>query len=248
MKLLKFALSGLLAHYKLPYTNSSKLTYDIPSFTSIEGILGAILGFDKWDYHLKIKRDDLLIGIRINNKINKIMMTLNQIDFISPESYHDKKYGLIGQRTQIPMEHIFRPDYTIYISYKNNNPVYNNLADNILERKTVYPLYFGSAYCLAQFEDVKEVNFETVKLHNYENVLTVIPVCDSIDIDLSRENIIVLKENIPYQRDSDFTIKEYKKVLFNPSGNNAGLYCKGNFYKTEENEIIYLFGNDDKIS
>lgn len=249
MKLLKFSLSGLLAHYKIPYTNSSKLTYDIPSFTSIEGILGAILGFDKWDYHIRINRDDLFIGIRINSKINKIMITLNQIDLISPEKYSDKEYGLIKERTQIPMEHIFKPDYTFYIYYKNSNPLYRSLADTILKRNSVYPLCFGSAYCLAQLEEAKEVDFEPVNLIEYERVCSVVPVKDDIDINLSIENQVILKENIPFRRDTDFTIKEYKKVIFNPAGNNEGLYCKGNFCRTEEGDIIYLFGADsDKIT
>ncbi|MDR0676201.1 MAG: CRISPR-associated protein Cas5 [Elusimicrobiota bacterium] len=251
-KLLKFSLSGLLAHYKVSYTNTSKLTYSIPTFTSIEGLLGAILGFDKWDYHIKINRENLYIGIKVNNRIDKLMLTLNQIDFINPIPKKDNKeeYGLIKERNQIQMEHIFKPSYTFYIYYKNNPNIYNDLLRNVLNRKSVYPLYFGSAYCLAQFEEVKEINFEEKEINdNYENILTVLPFDKNIDIKIHGKKLFILQENIPYIRDIDFTMKEYKKVIFNPLGDNNGIECKGNFYKTEDDELIYLFGNqNDKIS
>ncbi len=244
MKVLKFNLSGLLAHFKTAYTNSSKLTYEIPTFTVIEGILGAILGFNKWDYHIRIERDNLLIGIELTKRLERIMLTLNQTDLITPFNFNDN-YGLISERTQIPMEHTFRPEYAFYISHKN--PVlYNMLRNKILSRKSVYPIYFGSAYCMAVYGEVGEFQSYDKQVEKKKTItFSVVPAQEDVSIDFdevlkSNSGIKIISDNLPYRRDEDFTMKEYKKVVYNPEG--KGLICSGKFYEIDNNSV-YLFGS-----
>ncbi len=234
MRCLKFTVAGLLAHFKTAYTNSSKLTYESPTFTAIEGMLGAIVGFDKHDYHIRIKREAMKLGIRIDNPIKRIMINLNQIDLISPFQLGEN-YGLIKERTQIPSEHLFYPQYTIYITHADPK-LYDLFKNRILRKRSVYPLYLGSAYCMAEILDPDEIK-EIEPLHvEKQYISTVVPV-EYVSIDLEKGGKLA-KDTIPFRRDIDFTMREYRKVVYNPDG--GGVCCTGQCYRTGS-ELIYLF-------
>lgn len=69
MKIIIFELWGKFAHFRKFYTNSSSLSYSVPPRTTIEGIIAAILGYERDSYYEKFNPDNLYVAVRkVGNK------------------------------------------------------------------------------------------------------------------------------------------------------------------------------------
>ncbi len=64
MKITVFDLYGKFAHFRKFYTNSSSLTYLIPPRTTIEGIIAALLGYERDSYYDVLSVDKLNIAVK----------------------------------------------------------------------------------------------------------------------------------------------------------------------------------------
>ncbi|UYP01349.1 CRISPR-associated protein Cas5 [Oceanotoga sp. DSM 15011] len=99
MDIIIFEISGKFAHFRKFYTNSSSLSYSVPSRTTVEGIIAAILGLERDTYYEKLSLDNCKIAIEKVNKTRKINQSLNYIKIKSSNDF--KK---IKNHTQIPIE------------------------------------------------------------------------------------------------------------------------------------------------
>ncbi len=99
MKVIVFDLYGKFAHFRKFYTNSSSLSYSIPPRTTIEGMIGALLGYDRDSYYEILGADKLKIAVKKMSKTRKIMQSLNYIKADSPGKLKFPK-----EHTQIPFE------------------------------------------------------------------------------------------------------------------------------------------------
>jgi CRISPR-associated protein Cas5h len=77
MDIIIFEISGKFAHFRKFYTNSSSLSYSVPSRTTVEGIIAAILGLERDTYYEKLSLDNCKIAIEKVNKTRKINQSLN---------------------------------------------------------------------------------------------------------------------------------------------------------------------------
>ncbi|MCK9610043.1 MAG: CRISPR-associated protein Cas5 [Candidatus Cloacimonas sp.] len=242
MKILQIPLKAKIGHFKVNYTTASKLSYDIPTFTVIEGIIGAIMGWNRSDYRYKIKRDSAKFGIIIRSPIQKAIYAINAPnELITPMSlFSDKKKSAsaIKDRTQLYTELLIDPAYTILFSHNDEN-LYREVKSQVLAKKSVYNIYLGSAFCIAEYDgEPEEIEIEKVKITKSE-------VISVIDLNYVKEDINwdantkMITDNIPYLKDPDLTIRKYKQVIYNPLA--EPINCSGDFYHYKDNKYIYLF-------
>lgn len=241
MKILQIPLKAKIGHFKVNYTTASKLSYDIPTFTVIEGIIGAIMGWNRSEYRYKIKRDSAKFGIIIRSPIQKAIYAINAPnELITPISLFSdkKKSAAIKDRTQLYTELLIDPAYSILFSH-NDEKLYNEVKQQVLAHKSVYNIYFGSAFCIAEYDnEPDEIETEKVKITKSE-------VISVIDLNYVKEDINwdantkMITDNIPYLKDPDLTIRKYKQVIYNPLA--EPINCSGDFYHYKDNKYIYLF-------
>jgi len=151
-KFIIFDIESEYGHYRKINTTSSPLTYNIPPRTALIGMLGAILGLDRFSYHEKFKRDLLDISLQVLNPIKKQLVGFNL------PLLKDMKEILKGikRRTQVGFELLKYPKYRIYCSF-NEEKVFDEFYNKIINNHTHFTPYLG----LSQF--TAKINFIDVK-------------------------------------------------------------------------------------
>jgi hypothetical protein len=144
----------------------------------------------------------------------------------------------IAQRTQIYTELLVDPAYTLLFAHEDCE-IYESVRDKVLNLRSTYNIYFGSAFCIAEYSEVPyefDTSRENVKGAKVRSILDVKYVSDSIDWD---KTVKMVTDNIPYKKDNDLTIRQFVQVLYNPLA--EPIVCSGGFYSYRNDEYIYLF-------
>ncbi len=150
------------AHFSHPATIYSSITYPIPTKTAVMGILGAIGGLgNTGDY---IFLNNILYSVkimRISGKrkfiFNGIKNALSSIDF---------KKGIqnIKNRKQFYRELLLNPKFRLYIDISNvDSDKIKGIVNNIKNHKSLFPVYLGVNFCLANFEFTGECENKDVR-------------------------------------------------------------------------------------
>lgn len=137
--ILVFDISGEFGHFRKFNTTTSPLTYIIPPRTSIQGILGAIAGIDRFSYIETFNKDNADIAVQLINPVKKMNMAFNLID--TKDSFFN-----INTRTQIEFELLKDPRFRIYTALLDEHLFYL-LEKNISSKQPVFSPYLG----LSQF-------------------------------------------------------------------------------------------------
>lgn len=141
-----FGVRGNYAAFMDPRITSSGVTYYSPPHSAILGMLGAILGVKRptqkeiregriYSSEFVWFRDNVKVGIRVNNPMEKHVYYTNHVSFKENRTMPTK------------MEVLLSPDYTIYVAASKNPG--EKLMANLQKRTFAYPIYFGRAYCKA---------------------------------------------------------------------------------------------------
>lgn len=207
MNILWFRIYWKFGHFRKFYSTTSPLTFLIPPFTVIRGILAAILWLPKDSYNEEF--NNIKLWVKVNSDItNKTMFGLN---YINTKPWAGQRY------IQVKLETIITPNYTIYVSDQNFEK-YTDLKNNLQNSISIFTPYLW----IAQFIWNIEFIWEKIWLDeiSWENILI-----DSIITEqfiLWWKNIDIQKwkhfefEKLPYQMDSKRNLLWLKEVLFNP--------------------------------
>lgn len=238
-KILSFKLWGDYGHFKKFYTTTSPLTYEIPSPPTVLGIISAIIGYDKNEY-LNIFQDETQynIALKLNKPVNKVRWSQNLINTAvgSKKNNFWKIYG----RTQIKIEFLKNPSYTIYF-YHSDNSIYDKLKSNLRNHNSYYSVCLGLSELLANFEYVNEVEIEKKHIDDddfiaLDSILPVEALNDNSSIQFDKE-LELFKTMYPIKMEPDRSVSKRKDLII--ERNCKKINCKLNeYYRTSDGEII----------
>lgn len=164
------------AHFSHPATIYSSITYPIPTKTAVMGILGAIGGLSNTEDYLFL--ENILYSVKILQIAGKRNFIFNGVKDALPSV--DLKDGIqkIKKRKQFYRELLLTPKYRLYIDISGiDADKIKEIADNIKKHKSLFPVYLGINFCLANFEFIGEFNCEDVRNNrDYADIDSFIPV------------------------------------------------------------------------
>jgi len=151
-KALVFDLWGDYGHFRKIETTTSPLTYSIPTVTALNGLIAAILGFSRDSYYKIFSRENIKFGIRVQNPIKKVNVSINLVNTSDGFFLWDIKED---PRSPTPFEFLKEPYYRIYVWIKDKR-IYGDLKRHLEEHKSVFTPYMGLSELIANFKFIGE--------------------------------------------------------------------------------------------
>lgn len=238
MEVLIFQIRGDFGHFRKYYTTSSPLTFAFPPPPTIKGMLAAVAGIDKTEYLSLFSQDNCSLAVALDGPVKKIRLALNHIN-TKGDYWVPVKKGAHEARTQIRTELLKDPSYTIYFAHKDKG-LFNTLAQNIQEHKTVFTLSLGLSELLADFSFVGVCKFQ-LKQNITGEIYTVVPMSLIVPSGIIFEGEKkYFKEKIPVEMNRERVVERYEDVLFEAQGKPLKVRLK-ECWEGEDGRCITFF-------
>jgi CRISPR-associated protein Cas5h len=238
MEVLVFQIKGDFGHFRKYYTTSSPLTFAFPPPPTVKGMLAAVAGIDKTEYLASFSHANCSLAVALDGPVKKMRLALNHIN-TKNDYWVPVKKGAHEARTQIRTELLKDPCYTIYVAHKDKE-LFNSLAQNIKEHKTVFTLSLGLSELLADFSFVGTFEFHQ-KQEVVKEVHTVIPMSliapSGIVFEGEKK---YFKEKVPVEMTPERIVERYEEVLFEAQGKPLKVRLK-ECWEGEDGRCITFF-------
>lgn len=172
MRTLIFDVKGEYAHFKKPYSPMSPVTFPFPPPVAVLGLLGAILGYKKEEYHERLGWERIKIAVRVINPVKTIHAALNLLNTKDGTDAHFRPLAGKNTHIQLPFEFLKDPKFRIYATDMPDS-VHETLKESLESGKTVFTPVLGLAQCIA---DIKWVG-EREAVHTERDRWTMDSVC-----------------------------------------------------------------------
>ncbi len=157
MKGLQLIVEGNWGHFKKPETNNNPLTHDLMTKTALIGMIGAVLGIERFEMKEKFPQlsEDLLYSISLLNSVKKVSWGFSSRTAINPSRPGSPKY----------FEFLQNPKFKINLALKDTRS--QNEFDDFLSAlklgESIYTPVLGWHNCPANLEFVSEGEFSKPK-------------------------------------------------------------------------------------
>ena len=206
--LISFEIKSKFAHFRPFYTNASSLSYYFPPRTTIIGIIAGILGREKDSYYETFSSENLDVSVEILTPIRKSIFTIKY--YRTKESDLSIKKFLKGVEDYPTSIEVLMPiadnflGYRIYLKFKNNFEIEEELWNTLESNKVKYAPYLGISEFLAFIENPKKLE---EKLEETDIIHSVIPYDYYDYIDVSNNDFLVLDKMVV-----DFVLEKEKNI------------------------------------
>jgi len=235
MNVLIFDITGRFGHFRKYYSNSSALSFGLPPRTTICGMIGAIMGWERDSYYEWMLRDQCKIALACKSPIRKTIHKLNFL-YIKNSSHLNASYGL---PTQVPFEivsaPVFRTEnlcYRIYINHKNQE-IFTQLRNRLMKNESEFSLSLGSANFQASYQWIDEVPVQIIEAPGDAEIklVSVIPK-DKITDFLFEKNMdkVLVNELIPLEFNKQRDLTALKEIIYCEQGQPLHLKVKVPYY------------------
>jgi len=209
-------------HFSHPATIYSSLTYPIPPKTTVMGMLGAIVGLDKMD----IVKSDIQSNYNFLNKI-KYSVVIEQLKGKKNFIFNGVKNALpsiksncyiqkIKQRKQFYRELLINPSYEIYLDLSElDNEKEAKIIENLKTKKSLYSLYMGINFCLANFEYIGDFTSKSIDTDNFVDIHSFVPLPANFKIEPDRAYSDI---RIATSIDNERIFGDFKDLLVETTG------------------------------
>lgn len=234
-KILSFKITGKFAHFKKYYSNSSSLTYNLPTRTNLMGLVASILEISRDDYYEILSSDNCKFSVKILSETKKHFECMNYL-------HPDQKKALHTQtrlELLIPKNKVI--EYEIFVLFGKNSLLQKKLFEKLNNKDLGYGIYFGQRQFRAHLkEKPKEYELEILKneIHNYK--ITSITWTDNIIEFSNNVNCVNLNTVIDYNKLKDGREpKSMQNIIYSKTG-----FIEGKFKEVikikKENDIDYI--------
>jgi len=147
MRTIVFDISGPYGHFRKPYAPASPVTYPFPPPPTALGIIGAIVGIGKDEYHEALGWETSRIGIRLLKPARIYRTAINLLNTKNADKYFRPRGE--NARIQIPYEFLKDPAFRIYAANLPETQA-DRLSAALVAGQSVYTPSLGLAQCLAE--------------------------------------------------------------------------------------------------
>ncbi|OGI12330.1 MAG: type I-B CRISPR-associated protein Cas5 [Candidatus Margulisbacteria bacterium GWF2_35_9] len=234
IKVLVFDIWADYAMVKKIFTTMSPLSFPFPGRTTLQGIIGAIIGIDKKENPENFIGEGIEIGLRILNPVKKVVIPHNNIKVTSK-----KHFSRFDEHKPQNIEFIKDPKYRIYFSTASEGNIYKMLKNNLINHHSIYTISIGISQTLANFDFVGEYNAEEKSAENEFVLLSTVCTKDNVkDIDFSSSKVFTVV--LPNRMKNDREVTEYKEFIYEAEGGQL-LIKTDKYYPLPNGEnIVFL--------
>ena len=148
-----FEVWGKLAHFRMPETTSSRLTYPIPPKPTVLGMIASIMGMRKFEYLERFRKDEALVSVIYTPEaFNVISMGIKLINAKNAKPIRNAIGYFSGDAVSSLVNHTFvkNPKYTIFFTVKDK-AFLDELTERLENHRSVFHFYLGKAACFGNF-------------------------------------------------------------------------------------------------
>lgn len=238
LKLISFDVASPFAFFRKSFTTTNALTYAVIPRSTVEGLIGSILGLSRSDYPGLLK--DSKIAVELMSPVRKLNMKYMYInkdwwDQTLSHYINNTQFVLQKTRAQIAVpasvEFLVNAAYRIYID-TNNEQINNDLAQNLKNKQTYYTPYLGGSSSICSLKHVGEFEYESISSNDY------LPVSSIISYH-RRMPKIKLEKGLSFATEEDISLH------IDNERRSSGTYSV--VYSTNPNKIITIDKNIIKV-
>ncbi len=131
MKVISFKLKGNIGHFRRPDTTGTHLSFPIITRTVVHGLIASVLGMEKLD-------GEAWIGVNI---LSPVKTKTQELSMLGKGWFTG---GKLSFNRPTAIELVVSPNYLIYYA----GDYLDKLKEMLINNKSHYHTYLGSAYCL----------------------------------------------------------------------------------------------------
>ncbi|MBA2620665.1 MAG: CRISPR-associated protein Cas5 [Acidobacteria bacterium] len=223
MKGVLFELKGNWGHFRKPETNNNPLTHDFITKTALIGLIGAVLGIERWEMAKLFPQlsENLIYGVCVKKAVKK-------------ESWAFTLRYVVDLMQKAPkqMEFLKNLENTIALALKDENSVaiFADFVSAIQKNEAKFTPVLGLHNCPAEIEVVSVGEFQ-MKNGNFATKGFIKEKQFDVGKTLASNKFRIGLEKIPtFQNDDFWNLPDrYEKVLY-PSENQE-VFANGEFYE-----------------
>lgn len=210
MRTLVFDVAGEYGQFKKPFSPMSPVSYPFPPPTAVMGMLGAIAGYEKENYHEQLGWNKVCIGVGLRAPVQTFQSAINLLQTKTGTDTFFRPLAGHNTHTQVPFEFVRSPQYRIYIAGLQKNAE-QDLADNLALGKTAYTVSLGLASCIADITWIGIWEAKPLSVSEWVSA-SVVPLFEGISIyyeDQRRYHRL----RVPAVMDSQRIVHRYQEVV-----------------------------------
>ncbi len=229
-------MKGKLAHWRKFYTNSSSLTYYLPTRTNITGLIASVLEMERDSYYGEFNRENLKVGIALKSDVRKNIFVMNY------RSTKDRLKKMFEGYTQIKFEVLMPEDLVGHVSYRvflaSENPEVvsqlRELQKKVENRKLGYGVYLGKRPFMGTLEIVSGLEETRLERKNNVQLVETLTKVEDIDglLDLRNKSKKYIKDVIPLDFNEEREILGTSEVVYELRNGKLELENGGKFKNT----------------
>jgi CRISPR-associated protein Cas5h len=215
-KLVVFDVSSSFGYFRKAFTTTNALTHAVIPRSSVEGLVGAILGLSILEYPEILKESKIAIETLSDvRKINMKYMHTNPDWWQNISYYFQNKTSTKQIQFAVPasVELLVNPKYRIYIDNEQTN---TQLTKMLQDKKTFYTPYLGTSSMFCAIKHVGEFEYKIVSKKETP-VRSSIPFLDNMpQIKLEKNARFAIEEGLPIHVDNERIPHGTYKIVYSP--------------------------------
>jgi CRISPR-associated protein Cas5h len=215
MRTLVFDIEGDYGLFKKPYSPMSPVSYPVPPPPAVLGMLGAILGYGKDEYHQRLGWDRVRIAVGLRAPLRVFRAALNLLQTKDGTDGYFRPRAGQNTHTQVPFEFLREPRFRIHVAGLTE-AVADALAERLRQGQTAYTVALGLAPCLAELTWVGEWSAEALAADEWQ-ATTAVPISACIQIHYEdRRRYHRLR--LPAAMDAGRIVHRYQEIVLAEDG------------------------------
>ena len=238
MRTLVFDVWGDYGQFKKPYSPMSPVSYPFPPPTAVLGMLGAIAGYGKDEYHERLGWRDARVGVSPRVPVQVFRTAINLLQTKDgTDSYFRPRAGQ-NTHTQVPFEFLKAPRYRLYVAGLLDDAA-QRLIEELQAGTTHYTVTLGLASCIADVAWVGEWEADATVAHDW-STRTVVPLLGDVRVHYE-DGRRYHRLRVPAVMDGARVVHRYQEVVVAEDGEAVrGEGGDAVFYEVGHETIAFL--------